>query len=103
MTRQQLLTAIDSLENELADAGLDNRHVPQRKVNSRRKHIGSGYLEDASDEALGRFYIHLTNVRKRCLAEREVEDALDGVTLDAASFKRIERMLRKGLKGCTRY
>lgn len=98
MTRQQLLTAIDGLENELADAGLDNRHVSQRKVNSRRAHLGVGCLSEAGDMDLSRFYCHLKNVRKRCRAMKVIEDTLNGVQLDEAAVKQMEKMLRKGLK-----
>lgn len=99
MNRADLLTAVMRIEDALRDAGRDNRHVPQRRMNSRRAHLGTGYLQEAGDGALSRFYFHLKNVQRRCAAEKGIEQALDGVTLDVAGVRRIEKMLKKGVKG----
>lgn len=59
MTRTQLMQAVSNKERELADAGVDNRHVPRRKMASRWYHLGTHYLSEASFQKLGWFYLHL--------------------------------------------
>jgi hypothetical protein len=72
MTRARLLQMVADQEDLLADAGLDNRHVPRRRMNSRRLHLGVAYLCEASTQRLRDFYFHLTEVQRRCEIEREI-------------------------------
>jgi len=90
------MTAVTDLEDELADACLDNRHVPRRKINSRRVHMGVSYLSEAGSQELSRFYFHLKNVQRRCEAEAEIEAVLG--KLDDVGIKNVERMLKKGAR-----
>jgi len=60
--RTDIMQKIVALEDELGAAGLDNRDVPKRKVNSRRAHLGTGYLQDADYDSLIAFYEHLRGV-----------------------------------------
>ena len=100
MTRVDLLNAIQAKQKELARDEIDNWHVPARARNSRRKHLGTEYLQDATDESLAAFLEHLEGVRPRVEAKGKLGDAL------LASFvltdDEIEKQYKKFKKGRAR-
>jgi hypothetical protein len=68
---------ITDLEDELAEKGLDNRDVPERKLNSRRKWLCTKSLMECKDyDMLIEFYGHLREVQR--------EEALVGCRNDRA-------------------
>lgn len=102
MTRTDLLNNIESQQKLLG-------RNPYHAANSRRKHLGTNYLREASDENLAAFYTHLLGVQE-AVAIRAGQDTLiegiivrwlnekDKLSLDGAAVDRFVKKLRKGLR-----
>ena len=62
MDRVDLLNRIAELEKELRNWRIDSRDCGVRVCNSRRFHLGTQYPQEAPDELLGLFLVHLEGV-----------------------------------------
>lgn len=87
--RVELLQAVTDQQKKLG------RH-PNHAANSRRKHLGVSYLEEAGDDALAEFYKHLLEVEQRGIDEKAVEVVLTYISLSDEDIDRILRRVRKG-------
>ncbi len=89
MTKVELLNAIVLQQKKM------NRNL-YHAANSRRKHLRTNYLREATDDALAEFYQHLLNVEQRGIEEEDLEAALEGISLSDEDIDRILKRVRKG-------
>ena len=91
MTRTDLLNDIETQQKKLG------RH-PTHAAASRRKHLHTDYLCEATDDVLAAFYQHLLGVERRGIDEEAVERALTDISLSDKDIDRILKRVRKGAK-----